>query len=100
MAADRAVYFGGVGYAAHHMPNGELLDVQLSGLQQRFDDLKQRLPVLSAMAQEQRIEGIGMLDDVVSLLLPHTIYKSYPARGFLATGEQHAFIAPLMSPPS
>ena len=78
MADDPARYFHGIGYEAQHMPRDEIAALQLSGLQQRFADLRNRLPVLQAMADEQRIGAIGELDEVVPLLFPHTIYKSYP----------------------
>lgn len=78
MADDPAVYFGGVGYEAQHLPVADLTAMQLLGLQQRFADLRNRIPVLQTLADEQKIEEINRLDDIAPLLFPHTIYKSYP----------------------
>lgn len=52
--------------------------IQLAGLQRRFDALRERVPVLCKLAAEQGIERIERIDDVVPLLFPHTVYKSYP----------------------
>jgi hypothetical protein len=78
MADDPAVYFGGVGYEAQHLPVADLTAMQLLGLQQRFADLRNRVPVLQTLADEQKIQEIDRLDDIAPLLFPHTIYKSYP----------------------
>jgi len=56
----------------------ELGAVQLKGLQRRFSELRPRLPALAKLAAEQGIETIAKIDDVVPLLFPHTVYKSYP----------------------
>jgi len=56
MADDPAVYFGGVGYEAQHLPVGDLKAMQLLGLQQRFAHLRNRVPVLQTLAEEQKIE--------------------------------------------
>ena len=59
--------------------NTEQLDaVYLRGIQNRFDALRESVPVLSRLAKEQGIEKIETLDDAVPLLFPHTVYKSYP----------------------
>src|SRR5690349_21479761 len=79
MANDPAVYFGGVGYAAHHVPLTDLPVMQLSALAQRFDSLRNRVGALQALADERGIYEIETLNDVVPLLFPHTMYKSYPA---------------------
>lgn len=52
--------------------------LQLHGIQQRFDALRDAVPVLKKLAEEQGIERIENIDDVVPLLFPHTVYKSYP----------------------
>ena len=59
---------------------------QLAGLRLRFDALKQGIPALARLAEEQGIETINALDDVVPLLFPHTVYKSYPL-SFLEQGR-------------
>jgi len=52
--------------------------IHLRGLQKRFDALRGSVSVLGALASEQGIERIERIDDVVPLLFPHTVYKSYP----------------------
>lgn len=56
----------------------ELADLQLAALQLRFDSLVNRVPVLSRFAEEQHLTAIRGVEDGALLLLPHTLYKSYP----------------------
>lgn len=56
----------------------QLHDVQLRGAQKRFEAQRNRIPALKKLADEQGIERIEKLEDAVPLLLPHTVYKSYP----------------------
>jgi hypothetical protein len=79
MGDDPAGYFRGVGRAAHHMPAADLAAMQLSSIQQRFTAIRNRLPVLQTLADEQKIDEINGVDEVAPLLFPHTVYKSYPA---------------------
>jgi len=44
-------------------------------LQERLD----QVPVLRQRADDQGIKKVDSLDDLVPLLFPHTVYKSYPA---------------------
>ncbi|MFF0247860.1 hypothetical protein ACWEU6_05725 [Streptosporangium sandarakinum] len=78
-ADDPMEFFGGSRHAMHTMPSHDLAALQLAALRLRFAELRDRLPVLRAMADEQGIDGITRLDDAAPLLFPHTIYKSYPA---------------------
>jgi hypothetical protein len=56
----------------------ELEAIQLAGLKRRFADLTGRIAVLGRFAEEQRLGEIRALEDGALLLLPHTMYKSYP----------------------
>lgn len=56
----------------------QLETAHLKGAQLRFDALRDRVPVLRKLAEEQDVAHIASLDDVVPLLFPHTVYKSYP----------------------
>jgi hypothetical protein len=78
MAEDPAAYFNYSDKAAHHLPQKDAEAMQLSALQQRFEELRGQLPVLKATAAEQGVEGIGSVQDAANLLFPHTVYKSYP----------------------
>ena len=64
--------------AWHQLPRAEVQAMQLCGLQQRFADLRERIPVLKKLADAEGIEHIEQLDDAVPLLFEHTVYKSYP----------------------
>jgi len=55
-----------------------LAEIQLAGLRKRFSDLVGCVPILQRVADEQRLEDIERLEDGALLLLPHTLYKSYP----------------------
>jgi hypothetical protein len=74
-----AEYFGHSWHAMHHVPVAELEALQLAALQLRFDELRDAIPTLSAMADEQGVEAIGDFADVVPVLFQHSVYKSYPA---------------------
>jgi len=78
MANDPPKYFDYSGGAAHQLPREDWEPMQLAGLQQRFADLRDRLPVLTSTAQEMGIESIARIEDGANLLFPHTVYKSYP----------------------
>lgn len=78
MADNPPEYFGYSGAAAHEVPREDWEAMQLAALQQRFADLKDRLPVLTSTAREMGIESIGRIEDGANLLFPHTVYKSYP----------------------
>ena len=52
---------------------------QLAGLKHRFNELRDRIPYLKKLADREGIDEITSLEDIVPLLLEHTVYKSYPA---------------------
>ncbi|GAA2264690.1 hypothetical protein GCM10010415_30910 [Streptomyces atrovirens] len=78
-ADDPLRWFGGDRDAMHRLPAPDLTALQLAALRLRFTELAGRLPVVGALAREQHLDHIGTLDDAAPLLLPHTVYKSYPA---------------------
>lgn len=55
----------------------ELDALHLAGIQKRFGQLRPHITTLGALADEQAIDQIHQIDDVVPLLFPHTVYKSY-----------------------
>ncbi|MGW5498896.1 hypothetical protein [Streptomyces olivaceoviridis] len=77
-ADDPLRWFGGDRAAMHRLPAPDLAALQLAALRLRFTELAQRLPVVTALAREQHVDSIDALDDAAPLLLPHTVYKSYP----------------------
>lgn len=60
------------------LPFGELRDLQVAALNERFQDQVGKIKVVRQRAEEAGISEIRALGDVVPLLLPHTAYKSYP----------------------
>ncbi|MFF0543796.1 hypothetical protein ACWEVD_13925 [Nocardia thailandica] len=79
-AEDAITYFDRSRLAMHTLDPAELQALQLGALRLRFDELRPRVAVLDALADEQDIDGIASLDDAAALLFPHTVYKAYPAR--------------------
>lgn len=57
----------------------EMEALQLSALQIRFDALRNEVPMLKKLADEQDINALDCVEDAVPLLFEHTMYKSYPA---------------------
>ncbi len=55
-----------------------LADLQLDALHRRFESLVHRVPVLGRFAEDQGLGEIRAIEDGALLLLPHTMYKSYP----------------------
>ena len=60
------------------LPQDQVEAFQLSMLQKRFDELKDKIVTLGKLAAIQNIDAINNLDDVVPILFQHTAYKSYP----------------------
>lgn len=77
-ATSPARYFGHSWAAMQHVEPERLTALQLAALRLRFAELRERIPVLTTMADEQRVERIEEPEDVVPLLFQHSVYKSYP----------------------
>ncbi len=71
-------YFNNSYTMAHSISQEELQAVRLAGLKARFDQLRDRIPFLTRLADAQGIHAIEELNDVVPLLFLHNTYKSYP----------------------
>ncbi len=56
----------------------ELEDYYLTASKKKFAEMQGKIPTLDRLAAEQSVESIGSLDDLVKVLFPHTVYKSYP----------------------
>lgn len=61
----------------YSIPLVEQVELQLRGTQLRFDQLVERVPMLSRLAREQGLSRARSLEDVGVLLVPHTALKSY-----------------------
>jgi hypothetical protein len=60
------------------VPRDLLEELQAEALSMRFEQNKDRIPILSKLADRQGITHVGKLEEVHPLLFEHTIYKSYP----------------------
>lgn len=67
-------------------PAPDLVPLQLQAISDLFREYRGRLPVLDQRAEDSRVEQIQSLRDVVPLLFPHSLYKSYP-ESFVSRGR-------------
>ena len=56
----------------------ELRETQQAALNERFQERKDRIKLLGHRAREAGITEIRSREDMVPLLFPHSVYKSYP----------------------
>ncbi len=56
----------------------ELRETQLEALNERFQERKERIKLLGHRAREAGTTEIRGREDMVPLLFPHSVYKSYP----------------------
>jgi hypothetical protein len=56
----------------------DLRETQVAALDERFQQRRDRIKLLGHRAREAGITEIRSREDVVPLLFPHTVYKSYP----------------------
>jgi hypothetical protein len=64
----------------------ELRETQLSALDERFQERKERIRLLGHRAGEAGITAVRSHQDLLPLLFPHSVYKSYP-ESFLTQGR-------------
>jgi hypothetical protein len=57
---------------------GELENMQLEVLRERFAQLRDRIPMLTTLIAKSGIDSIDAIEAAVPLLFDHAIYKSYP----------------------
>jgi len=62
----------------HYLSQAKREKLQLEAIQERFAAVQSKIPPLAALADAQNIRSIKTLDDVPSLMFPHSFYKSYP----------------------
>ncbi len=61
-----------------NVPFSELRQLQIAALNERFQERKDAIKLLSHRAKEAGITEVRAIEDIVPLLFPHTAYKSYP----------------------
>ena len=64
--------------AGFEVHGSELEDYYLVAAKKKFAEIKEKIPTLTRLADEQGVDAIEGLDDLVKILFPHTVYKSYP----------------------
>ena len=77
-ARDPVDFFEGSHTKMQSMPMEHVTAMQLAALQFRFRDLRDKIPILTKLAERQDIREISVLDDILPLLFEHTAFKSYP----------------------
>lgn len=60
------------------VPRLELEALQLQAVNELFQQQRASIKLLGHRAKEAGVEQIRSLDDILPLLFPHTVYKSYP----------------------
>jgi hypothetical protein len=60
------------------MTIAEMSPTVVEAFDQRFQGALKRVPVLRRRAEGEGISQVRSVEDMVSLLFPHTVYKSYP----------------------
>lgn len=58
--------------------SAELRETQLAALNERFQERRERIRLLAHRAREAGTTEIRSREDMVALLFPHSVYKSYP----------------------
>ena len=58
--------------------HADLRETQLEALNERFQERKDRIKLLGHRAREAGTAEIRSREDMVPLLFPHSVYKSYP----------------------
>jgi len=60
--------------------------LQLQAIDDRFQQRRTQLPVLAQRASDSGVDRVTALQDVLPLLFPHSLYKSYP-EAFVTQGR-------------
>lgn len=71
------------GFEVH---GSELDEYYLIAAKKKFKSIKNKIPTLERLAAEQNVDSIESIDDLVKVLFPHTVYKSYPL-SYLEKGQ-------------
>jgi hypothetical protein len=62
------------------MTTTEVSQATIDKLDRRFQEALERVPVLRQRADDEGVKEVRELADLVPVLFPHTVYKSYPAQ--------------------
>ena len=58
--------------------DSELGEFHLQAAKKKFAGLRDKVKALKRLSEEQGVEEISCFDDLIRVLFPHTVYKSYP----------------------
>jgi hypothetical protein len=64
--------------AGHELAFTEIADVQIAAMNERLRQQVAQVKLVDMRARDEGITAISCFEDVAPLLLPHTVYKSYP----------------------
>jgi len=70
----------------HGIPLEDQRDLHLRAARRKFDELIDKVPILAKLAEEQGVTRIASLENLGTLLVPHSASKSYPL-SFIETGR-------------
>ena len=60
------------------MDSKDVAAIQLAAVRKRFAHMREKLPPLARLAEENGVDDIVELNDAAKLLFKHSVYKSYP----------------------
>jgi hypothetical protein len=72
-------FFDGSVTRMHSIARDELARLQRAAMAERFAQQRPRIEIVRKLADRLGITALADFDDVVPLLFPHTVFKSYPA---------------------
>jgi len=76
---DPMAYFDRSVTRMHGIPRRELEALQRTAMGRRFAEHRASIEIVRKLADRLGIDGLHDFDDVVPMLFPHTVFKSYPA---------------------
>jgi hypothetical protein len=76
---DPVDYFGRSVTKMHSIARAELEDLQRAAMARRFEQHRESIEIVRKLADRLGVRELHDFDDVVPLLFPHTVFKSYPA---------------------
>ena len=71
-------YYGDSATRLMSQPDQERERLQLAALQYRFRQLREAIPMVKKLADNEGIQDINGVEDIIPLLFDHSMYKSYP----------------------
>ena len=73
-----SAFFGRSMTEMHSVPRSRLDELQRLAVSMRFEEQRERIPMVRKLADRQSITSVDEVDAIVPMLFEHTMYKSYP----------------------